>query len=75
MAPVVHGLEAKYAGKVNFYYLDADDPATTALQKEYEFLYQPFFILLDANGNEVKRWAGYVQPEEFEAAFANLPTP
>jgi len=73
MAPIVHGLEAKYAGRINFYYLDADDPATQALQKKYAFLYQPYFILLDSEGKELKSWAGYVQAEDFESAFATLP--
>jgi len=70
MAPMVHGLEAKYAGQVNFFYLDADDPATAEFQREYGFQYQPYFLLLDGNGEVLKRWNGYVSQDEFEAAFA-----
>ncbi len=69
MAPMVHGLEAKYTGQVSFFYLDADDPATAEFQREYGFQYQPYFLLLDADGNILKRWNGYVSQEEFEAAF------
>ncbi len=72
MAPMVHGLEASYFGQVDFYFLDADDPATLDFQREYGFQYQPYFILLDQDGNPVTRWAGYVSQEEFEAAFADL---
>lgn len=72
MAPMVHGLEAKYAGQVNFFYLDADDPATRDLQREYGFQYQPYFLLLDSEGNVVKRWGGFVSEQEFEAAFAEI---
>jgi thioredoxin-related protein len=71
MAPMVHGLEAQYFGKIDFFYLDADDPATREYQQKFGFQYQPYFILLDGNGKEVKRWAGAVGKDEFEAAFSN----
>jgi thioredoxin-related protein len=70
MAPMVHGLEAKYAGQVDFFFLDADDPATRDLQRQFEFRFQPYFVLLDGSGNEIQRWAGSVSQDEFESAFA-----
>ena len=72
MAPMVHGLEAKYAGKVNFFYLDADDPATDVFQRDYGFQYQPYFILVGKDGSVLKRWTGYVSQEELESAFAEI---
>ncbi len=72
MAPMVHGLEAKYAGQVDFFYLDASDPATRDLQREYGFQYQPYFLLLDGEGNIVKRLGGFVSEQEFEMAFAEV---
>lgn len=72
MAPMVHGLEAKYAGQINFFYLDADDPATGDFQREYGFQYQPYFVLLDADGNIVRRWNGYVSEQEFETGFMEV---
>lgn len=69
---MVHGLEAKYAGQVDFFYLDADDPATRDFQREYGFQYQPYFLLLDGEGKVVKRWGGFVSEQEFEKAFAEL---
>ena len=71
MAPMVHGLEAKYAGQVDFFFLDADDPATTQYQQQLEFTYQPYFVLLGTDGKELKRWAGSVSQGEFETAFAD----
>jgi len=70
MAPIVHGLEAKYSGKIEFYFLDADDPATAIFQNKFGFRVQPEFYLLDGNGEILKKWVGAVPPEEFEAAFA-----
>ncbi len=72
MAPMVHGLEAKYFGKIDFFFLDADDPDTLPFQKKYGFIYQPYFVLLDGEGKVVKRWNGFVSQQEFEAAFAEV---
>lgn len=69
MAPMVHGLEAKYFGKIKFAYLDADDPRTHDFQQALGFYYQPEVYLLDANGNVLQKWVGFTSEEEFEAVF------
>ena len=69
MAPMVHGLEAKYFGKIKFTYLDADDPNTLDFQRALGFYYQPEIYLLDANGNLLQKWVGYTSEEEFETVF------
>ncbi len=70
MVPVVHGLEAKYAGQMDFIYLDIDDPGNADAKEQLGFRVQPQFILLDADGNAVQEWFGLVDTEEFEASFA-----
>jgi hypothetical protein len=70
MAPMVHGLEAEYSGKIKFSFLDADDPNTDAFQRTLGFAYQPEFYLLDANGNVLKKFIGLVSREDFTAEFA-----
>ena len=70
MAPMVHGLEAKYYGKIMFSYLDADDSRTEGFQRALGFRYQPEFYLLDGNGELLKKWVGFVSQDEFEAVFA-----
>lgn len=72
MAPIVHGLEAKYYGQITFYFLDADDPATKVYQRQYGFSVHPEFYLLDGQGNVVKKWFGFVKAEDFEAEFVKL---
>ncbi|HSL45381.1 MAG TPA: hypothetical protein VK897_18250 [Anaerolineales bacterium] len=69
MAHMVHGLEAKYFGKIQFTYLDADDPDTSDFQRTLGFYYQPEVYLLDANGNVLQKWVGYTTQEEFEEVF------
>ena len=70
MAPMVHGLEAKYFGKIKFTYLDADDAKTSDFQRTLGFRYQPEVYLLDADGNVLQKWVGYTSEEEFETVFA-----
>lgn len=70
MAPMVHGLEAEYFGRINFVYLDADDPATRTFQQQLGFFYQPEVYLLDGNGNVLQKWVGFTSEEEFKEAFA-----
>ncbi len=70
MAPMVHGLEAKYYGVIKFSYLDASDPNTQDFQRALGFRYQPEFYLLDGQGNLLQKWVGFVSQDQFEAAFA-----
>ena len=70
MAPMVHGLEAKYFGRVIFSYIDADDPRTFDIQRALAFRYQPELYLLDANGNVLQKFVGYTSQEQLESAFA-----
>jgi thioredoxin-related protein len=69
MAPMVHGLEAEYFGRVKFSFLDADDPQTDVFQKTLGFYYQPEFYFLDADGNLIKKLIGYLQEDEFRSMF------
>ena len=69
MAPMVHGLEAEYFGKVKFSYLDADDPNTDEFQRTLGFYYQPELYLLDANGNVLKKFIGFTSQEDLTAEF------
>ncbi len=69
MAPMVHGLEAEYFGKVKFSYLDADDPQTDGFQQTLGFYYQPEFYFLDANGNVIKKLVGFISEGEFRNMF------
>jgi hypothetical protein len=70
MAPMVHGLEATYFGRIKFAYLDADDPLTDDFKRELGFYYQPEVYLLDAEGNVLQKWVGFTSQEEFESVFA-----
>ncbi|HCU80142.1 MAG: hypothetical protein CL789_03250 [Chloroflexi bacterium] len=72
MAPVVHGLEKKYAGQIEFIYLDAVDSATTTLRNRLDYRAYPSFILLNDQGDEIARWVGKVNESEFTDAIDEM---
>jgi thioredoxin-like negative regulator of GroEL len=67
--PVVHGLEAEYWGKIDFIYLDRDDPNNQVYLDELGFRAQPFYVLLEPDGAVVDQWYGVVEADTFRAAF------
>ena len=71
MAPKVHSLEALYGSRMNFVYLDIDDPANVGSQRAlgYRYQYQPQFFLLDANGKTLGQWIGLVNADELRSAI------
>ena len=74
MAPVVHGLEAKYRDYLSFSYLDIDDPNTLALREavEYDRRWRPFIMLLTSSGEIHKIFIGVISGEEIEIDLQEL---
>jgi len=70
MAPVVHGLEQRWDGRVVFVYLDIDDPRTDEFKRQLGYLYQPHLFLLDGEGEILQQWVGFVEGAQLEAALA-----
>jgi len=70
MAPVVHGLEQRWDGRVAFVYLDIDDPRTDEFKRQLGYLYQPHLFLLDGEGEILQQWVGFVEGAQLEAALA-----
>ena len=72
MAPLVHSLEAQYQDRMNFIYLDTDNPATLELKKALGYRDQPDnpqIFLLDDSGKIINKWVGVVSEEEFRNSF------
>ncbi len=70
MAPIVHGLEAEYYGRVEFVYLDIDDP-DTAFFKDILPYYGavPQFLLVNGEGRIIRQWFGEVRRETLQEAL------
>ena len=69
MAPIVHGLEAKYSDQMNFVYLDIDDDRNESFKRQLGYRVQPNLFLLDGEGQILRQWLGSVPAEELEAAL------
>jgi hypothetical protein len=69
MAPIVHGLEAEYFGRIRFNYLDIDDSRTQPFQRELGSITRAEFYLIDGQGEILKKWYGFVSADDFRAAF------
>ena len=69
MAPVVHGLEQKYMGRIGFVYIDISDERGDWLKSELGYRVQPHLILLDTNGAIVGEWVGATTEETLTLAL------
>jgi hypothetical protein len=70
MAPMVHGLEASYFGKIKFSYLEISNPQNKDFIDYLGYRVRPSFYLLDADGNILHQWIGYQTQAQFEEVFA-----
>jgi len=69
MAPTIHNLQDRYGAEVNFIFLDIDNPAVKPFQELLGFRLEPHFFLLDANGNLLQQWVGYVSYQTLAEAL------
>lgn len=69
---MVHGLEAAYWGQVDFVYLDRENPNNAEAVDRFGVRYQPYFFLLDAEGNITDQWIGGVTESELRTAIDGL---
>lgn len=69
---MVHRLESEYFGQIDFIYLDQYEEANMDVFDRYGLRGRPIFLLLKADGTEVRRWFGYVQEDELRGALDAL---
>jgi hypothetical protein len=69
MAPMVHGLEASYFGKLKFTYLEISNPQNKPFLDYLDFRVRPSFYLLDKDGKILHQWIGYQTQAQFEDIF------
>jgi thioredoxin-like negative regulator of GroEL len=69
MAPIMNKLEQQYQGRINFVYMDVDDPRTATFRRELRYKAEPYYVLIDGQGKMLKQWGGYVKEEDFRQVF------
>ncbi|MDP9373587.1 MAG: thioredoxin family protein [Chloroflexota bacterium] len=65
----MNGLEGKYQDRVAFAGVDYNNRENKSLVQRYRVLGHPTFVVLDSGSNEVKRFVGYTDAAELEAAL------
>jgi hypothetical protein len=65
----VHGLEAEWGDRVNFVYLDIDDPNTQPFKAALGYQYQPHLFMVDGDGTVLQQWVGFVDEGTLERAL------
>ena len=72
MQPIVNGLEDEYGSEIDFVKINIDDPNSAAAKQLYGFHSQPFFVMVNADGQVVDEWRGYTDATLFEQTFATV---
>lgn len=68
----MHGLEFEYYNRINFVYLDIDDPANDSYEEVLGFRYQPQVFILGGEGQVLYEWIGAPSRDELVAAFRDV---
>jgi thiol-disulfide isomerase/thioredoxin len=72
--PILKGLAKEWGDKVNFVFLNVDDPLNSEnLNKLSRFNVVPQLVLLDGDGKIVKGWVGSVPSETIQKELEALP--
>ena len=74
MMPIVHGLERKYKGRIDFLYLHVGEPRTSNARERLGYAATPQIVLLDASGRKVSEWIGLVAEPTLTAGLEDLLT-
>jgi thiol-disulfide isomerase/thioredoxin len=72
MAPMVHGLEEEYRGRIDFVYLDVSDPAVRRILPAFGFKATPHFFLRTPDGRIAWSRQGLAGEQAFRQAFAGV---
>ncbi len=64
LAPILNQLRTEFGHKANFFFLDIDDPATQNIKKQLGYQLQPHLFLVDAKGNIIEDWTGFIDEAE-----------
>jgi thioredoxin-like negative regulator of GroEL len=72
MAPVVHGLEKEYTGRIDFLYLNVADARNDSAQRALGYGSTPHFFFLRADGSTVSAVQGVVPSDTVQARIDAL---
>ncbi len=68
--PVVDGIESQHAGQLTVIHLNVQDPTAPALMSRFAVEYTPTFLFFDAQGHEVWRTVGAIDPAAVQRSLS-----
>ena len=72
MAPVVHGLEKQYEGRVDFLYLNTAEARNDSAKRALGFVATPHFFFVNAAGQVRDSMQGVVPSDSVRGALDRL---
>ncbi len=69
--PIVSGIEREHGEGLRVIHVNIQDPAGRALADRYRFEFTPTFVLFSADGRELLRQVGAVDPAAVRRALTN----
>ena len=72
MAPVVHGLEKQYTGRIDFLYLNTADSRNDSASRAFGFEATPHFFLVNDRGIARESFQGVIPEDSLRAALDRL---
>jgi thioredoxin-like negative regulator of GroEL len=72
MAPVVHGLEQEYAGRIDFVYLNVAEPRNDGAKRAFGFRATPHFFLATPRGIARESMQGVVTEDSLRFELDRL---
>ncbi len=71
--PVVDGIEREFQGRLQVIRLNVQEPVALQVARRYRFEYTPTFIFFDAQGTELWRTIGAVDPLQVRSSMEASP--
>jgi thioredoxin-like negative regulator of GroEL len=75
MAPVVHGLEEQYEGRIDFLYLNIAEARNDSAKRAFGFRSTPHFFLVNSRGVARDSIQGVVPSDSLRGALERLLAP
>ncbi|MBZ0280879.1 MAG: hypothetical protein K8L97_09065 [Anaerolineae bacterium] len=63
------GLQAQFGDRIDFVGLNIDVPETLPIREQFDMVQRSTYALIDAQGNIIQRWYGYLDQEAMTQVF------
>ena len=67
----MNGIKEQFAGKLDIVALNIDIPETLPLRQQFDMVGRSTYVLIDAKGNVVQRWFGFLDEQQMTDYIKN----